>query len=277
MPDPKPLPAPADAPALYLDLLKRCLLGSPYAASEGMPWPASFPLRRLWSMLLPADVRLLRRVTAEQRATGNFWPTLAHTMIGQQRLDNLQFCCEDVLRNNIPGDFIETGVWRGGACILMRAILRAHGVSDRQVWVADSFEGLPRPDEKKYAADAGDRHYLIPELAVSLEQVRANFEKYGLLDEQVKFLQGWFKDTLPTAPIKQLAVARLDGDLYESTMDALVSLYPKLSRGGYLIVDDYHAVPACKKAVHDFREKHGIGEAIQEIDGVGAFWKREGM
>jgi len=80
-----------------------------------------------------------------------------------------------------------------------------------------------------------------------------NFRKYDLLDRQVRFLKGWFSETLPGCPIERLAVLRLDGDMYESTMDALKHFYPKLSAGGYLIVDDYGAAPACKTAIHEFR------------------------
>ena len=178
------------------------------------------------------------------------------------------------LTDRVAGDIIETGVWRGGACIFARAILKAHQVTDRTVWVADSFEGLPKPDAAKYPADAGDIHYLISDLAVSMEQVQANFRALNLLDDQVRFLKGWFKDTLPSAPIQKLAVARLDGDIYESTMDAITSLYPKLSVGGYLIVDDYGAVVACKKAIHDYRDAHNITEPIQPIDGEGVFWQK---
>ena len=165
-------------------------------------------------------------------------------------------------------------MWRGGSTIFMRAVLKAHGVSDRVVWVADSFEGLPRPNEAQYPQDTGDVLYSHKELAVSLEQVKANFRRYDLLDEQVRFLKGWFRDTLPDAPIKELAVLRLDGDMYESTMDALRSLYPKLAPGGYLIVDDYGAIPACRRAVTDFREAQGIHEPIETIDWTGVWWRR---
>ena len=142
-----------------------------------------------------------------------------------------------MIQNQIPGDFIETGVWRGGACILMRAVLNAYGVKDRRVWVADSFQGVPPPDLKKYPADVDSMYHTFEDLSVSFETVQRNFKKYGLLDHQVVFLKGWFKDTLPTAPMERLAVLRLDGDLYESTMIALQSLYPKLSAGGYVIID----------------------------------------
>jgi hypothetical protein len=165
-------------------------------------------------------------------------------------------------------------VWRGGACILLRAVLNAYRVTDRRVWVADSFQGLPAPDAEKYPADADADYHEFPELSVSIETVRRNFEKYGLLDDQVVFLKGWFKDTLPNAPIERLSLLRLDGDLYESTIVALNSLYDKLSPGGYVIVDDYHIVSNCKRAVGDFFKARKITSALSEIDGVGVFWQK---
>ena len=197
-----------------------------------------------------------------------------HTMVGVKALDNVQLCVEEVLTRGVPGDFIEAGVWRGGVTIFMRAILAAYGVTDRRVWVADSFEGLPPPDADQYPRDKGLTFHLVPEIAVSVEQVKAHFDRYGLLDDQVRFLKGWFRDTLPTAPIESLAVLRLDGDMYESTMDSLVHLYPKLSIGGYLIVDDYAKILQCREAVHDFRAAHGITEKILPVDWGVAYWRR---
>jgi hypothetical protein len=158
----------------------------------------------------------------------------------------------------------------------MRGILAARGVTDRRVWVADSFAGLPPPNAAKYPADARGKLYDCAELAVPLETVKATFERYGLLDDNVRFLKGWFKDTLPSAPIERLAVARLDGDMYESTIDALTNLYPKLSPGGYLIVDDYGAVRACKRAVTDYRAQYGIDDPMATIDSSGVFWQKSG-
>lgn len=208
------------------------------------------------------------------RAEGLDWPARAHTMIGLKRLRNIRDCVEDVLVRQVPGDLIETGVWRGGATILMRAVLKAHGVTDRRVWLADSFTGLPLPDPQRYPKDAGDKHHTQPQLAVSAEQVRANFRRYGLLDDQVQFLEGWFRDTLPTAPIDRLAILRLDGDMYESTIVALEHLYDKLSPGGYVIVDDYGCIASCRQAVHDFRTSHQITAPIRPIDWSGIFWQR---
>jgi O-methyltransferase len=156
----------------------------------------------------------------------------------------------------------------------MRGVLRALGDPSRSVWACDSFAGLPPPDAGRYPKDAGDPHHTFSHLAVSTEQVRANFARYGLLDEQVKLLPGWFRDTLPSAPIERIAVLRLDGDMYESTTVALESLYPRLSPGGYLIVDDYGAVPGCRAAVEDYRREHGVDEAVHAIDWTGVYWRR---
>lgn len=156
----------------------------------------------------------------------------------------------------------------------MRGVLKAYGVSDRDVWVADSFEGLPPPDEEAYPADHGDRHHTHSDLAVDLETVRDNFRRYGLLDDQVKFLPGWFRDTLPTVAGMRWSLIRLDGDMYQSTYEALQWLYPSLSQGGYLIVDDYGALPAAAAAVDDYRKEHGITEAIRRVDWTGVYWRK---
>jgi O-methyltransferase len=204
---------------------------------------------------------------------GKVWPSRAHTMIGVPRLDNLRACAEAVLDDGVEGDWIETGVWRGGAVIFMRGILKAYGVTDRTVWVADSFEGLPPGDPVKYPKESPAPFHVHADLAVSLEQVQRNFARYGLLDGQVRFLKGWFRDTLPSAPIRKLAILRLDGDLYESTMDAL-TLYPRLSPGGFVIVDDYNDVKACNDAIEDFRRERGISAPLKLIEGGGGFWRK---
>jgi O-methyltransferase len=208
------------------------------------------------------------------RAEGLDWPARAHTMIGLKRLANVRECVESVLADGVPGDLIETGVWRGGTTIFMRAILKVHGVNDRTVWVADSFAGLPAPDEAPYPHDQGLTLHRFPQLAVTLERVQDHFRRYNLLDDRVRFLKGWFRDTLQDAPIDRLAVLRLDGDLYESTIQALEGLYDRLSAGGYVIVDDYNAIASCRQAVHDFRSRRGIDDPIQTIDWAGVYWRR---
>lgn len=243
---------------LYLDLIERCLTNTIYEDAY-TDWRKRGAARKF-----DATIRQL----------GRDWPSCAHTMIGCVRLRNLRELAERVLAEDIPGDFIETGVWRGGACILLRAVLKAHGVTNRRVFAADSFAGLPKPDVEDYPADSGDDHHTYEELAVSLQQVKANFAKYDLLDDQVVFLKGWFKDTLPTAPVEKLALLRLDCDMYESTIEALRHLYDKVAPGGFVIVDDYGCVPGCRRAVDDFRRDRGIADPIVDIDGWGVFWRK---
>ena len=198
---------------------------------------------------------------------------LSHTMIGEQRLDNLRFCVETVLKENISGDFIETGIWKGGACIYMRGILKAYDVRDRVVYAADSFDGVPEPSlPQDKDSKLSKRH--LPILAVTLDEVKALFQRYGLLDDQLRFLKGWFKDTLPKAPIDKLSILRLDGDLYESTMDALNPLYEKVESGGFIIVDDYGSCPPCKEAITDFRKQKKIRDPLVPIDAQSVYWRK---
>jgi O-methyltransferase len=279
-----------DAPDAYLDLLKKILTASIYDESAWVRIEAARSRRQRDFTRLDQFIKALARsvfvralhnrglILVRQRAfdpairsKGMDWPLFGYTMIGHERLDNLQFCIDDVLRRQVPGDLMETGVWRGGSTIFMRAALKVAGVSNRTVWVADSFEGLPVPKDSKDGADFSHVEYL----AVSVEQVRANFARFDLLDDQVRFLKGWFRDTLPAAPIERLAILRLDGDLYSSTMDALAALYPKVSPGGYVIVDDYGTWPECKRAVDEYIDSNNIRADIQVIDGTGIFWRVE--
>lgn len=259
----------------YLELLRKTLTFSLWDGQDRGFWrPRGVVQRTLYETLRKRGIEVVGPANETHREFGLDWPRLAHTMTGARRLESLQECVETALRESIPGDLIETGVWRGGSCILMRGILSAYQVTDRTVWVADSFAGLPAPDSVRYPADAGDSHHKRSELAVQVAEVRENFKRYGLLDEQVKFLVGWFKDTLPTAPIDRLAVLRLDGDMYESTVDALNALYPRLSDGGFCIVDDYGAVEGCRRAVENYRSEHGIHDPIIKIDLTGVFWRK---
>ena len=242
---------PAD---LYLDLLKRTLTGMVYEDP-------------------PIQIRGVPSggYQRQARELADDWPQHAPCMIGTVRLENVQQCVQRVLADGVPGDLAEAGVWRGGTTIFMRALLELHGATDRDVWVIDSFEGLPPAAADAEGWDAAMRG----PLAVPLEEVRHNFELYGFLDEHVRFLKGWFCDTLPTAPIGPLAVLRLDGDLYESQRDVLVNLYPKLSPGGFVIIDD-PGFPGCARAINECRQEHGVTDPVL-VTGAGsgvAYWRK---
>lgn len=290
------LPSTASVADRYLRMVKRSLLNDLYLELEGILHYLLL-CRRQGTEPDPEIIRDLGRHRPDilahlekARDDGNMvlWPEVdgqvydprnlsehVHTMIGRKRLDHLHDCLDTILAEGIPGDVMETGVWRGGATIFMRAHLAAHGVRDRTVWVADSFKGLPRPSVKEDVGyDLSKRH--CPILAIDEARVRALFERYDLLDDHVRFLPGWFRDSLPAAPITRLALLRLDGDLYESTMDALQALYDKVSPGGFIIVDDYGALPPCRQAVEDFRTARGIDTPLEPIDWTGAAWRKEG-
>jgi O-methyltransferase len=237
----------------YLDLLVKTLTNVIYGDSSIHPGQSGY------------DPKL--------REVGHDWPSLGHTMVGVARLTNLKDLTQRTLDQRIPGDYIETGVWRGGCCILMRAVLEANQIRDRKVYVADSFAGLPPPKPNQYPADAGDMLHAFRELAIPVDQVCANFSAYGLLDDQVVFVPGFFQDTLPSLKAGPFALIRLDGDMYESTIVALDSLYPKLSPGGFVVIDDY-ALGGCKAAVDDFRRDRGITSEINAVDWTGMWWQK---
>lgn len=245
---------------LYLDLLAKSLTGTLYEKEPDHDNP-----------------NIARFVAA---FTMHYIRGPAVTMLPRKRLQNIRRCVETVVQDGVPGDVIETGVWRGGGSIFMRGCLESYGASDRVSWVADSFEGLPEPDPSRtkehefYHGRILQKAY--DKMAASLEEVQANFQAYGLMSEQIKFLKGWFNDTLPDAPVERLAVMRLDGDYYDSTMDALTALYDKLSPGGFTIIDDYgeDLWTDCRAAVEDFRTQRGITASIEMVDGHCGFWRK---
>ena len=210
----------------------------------------------------------------KKRAVGHDWPPYAETMVGSARLANVLDSTTRAIADGVPGDFVETGVWRGGTSIFMRGVLAALGDEGRRVWVCDSFQGLP---VGSHEFDVPMRLHEAKELAVGVDDVKAAFDRYGLLDERVQFVEGWFRDTLPLLAneLESIAVLRLDGDYYESTMDALTNLAPLVAQGGFVLVDDYGGIEACAKAVDEYRAAHGILAPLHSVDWTGVWWRVE--
>lgn len=281
----------------YLELLKRSLLNELYPEMEAQllhvvlscSHRQPIDLRSFWDArrngdLLNAilevrrggDTLVLRGLDSDGRLVDQpdlrNYSEFPHTMIGRARLDHLQYCAETLLQEGIEGDFLEAGVWRGGACALLAGILEAHEDRDKHVWLADSFRGLPPP---RLRQDVGWQMSaaVLPVLAVAEKEVRSLLERYGLMSDRIRFLNGWFRDTLPSFR-SRLSLLRIDADLYESTRDALEHLYENVVDKGFVIVDDYGIIEPCRHAVDEFRQRHGIVDAMHRIDAHGVFWRR---
>lgn len=233
---------------LYFDLLKRVLINLPY---EDGRYPTGH-----------FDYNL--------RIEGMDWPLEAHTMLGVNRLDNIHECAKRVILDKIQGDFIECGAWRGGAAIFMQGIREFYN-EDRTVWVADSFNGFPVSVMEMKLSSKLQNHQKYH--TVPLNEVKDNFNRYGLLNDHVKFLEGFVNETLHKAPIDKLALIHCDVDMYPAVYCVLQHLYPKLSKGGFCIIDDYSLI-GCRQAVNDYRRRKDITEEIIPIDWTGVYWRK---
>lgn len=264
---PTPTPGEDSLRDAYLGLLKLALSDLAGAGTRTVSWSGE---RRVFSRDLTGADQL------QWRAAGRDWPLNALTMTGLRRLDDLQTCVEAVVRDGVEGDLIEAGAWRGGSSILMRATLNAHGATDKTVWVADSFQGFPVPEQDGDSADVELETEMrgLDYLAPNLEMVSEHFDRFGCRDG-VRFVPGFFEDTMAELTGPTWSLIRLDGDTYKATRLCLEALYPGLAVGGYVILDDYLFLDGCRRAVDDFRLEHGISEPIEGIDYNAARWRRE--
>jgi O-methyltransferase/8-demethyl-8-(2,3-dimethoxy-alpha-L-rhamnosyl)tetracenomycin-C 4'-O-methyltransferase len=188
------------------------------------------------------------------------------TLLSKSQLDLIEHALVTVERNKVPGDLIEAGIWRGGAVIFMRAMLDAYAVRKRRVFAADSFAGIPL--NTRATGDPVDKW--TDRWAASLEDVKGNIRRFGLLDQRIEFIIGFFEDTLGSLANERFAIARLDSDSYDSVETSLEHLYPRLSKGGFLIIDDWH-LAGCRQAVEDYRARNGIFDPVEVVDGNG-YW-----
>jgi O-methyltransferase len=268
----------------YLQLLKNTLVNLVYPEHElrlRYLEAANGTVDRLDVQRALRDIRYTDAASFEELVAGkrdgrNFRRSVtrdAHTMVGLRRLDNIEWCAAQIFAADVDGDFFEAGVCQGGASIFMRAVQVAHEQSHRRMWVADSFEGLPAPTSE---VDAGldFTEQRMPWLAASLTAVQDHFRAYDLLSDAVRFVPGWFADTLAAAPVERIALLRIDADLYASTRTVLTALYDRVAPGGFIIVDDYHAFPACRTAVDEFRAERGIADPLRRVDWTATCWQK---
>ena len=215
--------------------------------------------------------------TYEGQIDGSSWPPVTGncvplSMAGFRRAANLQSLLEDAIVRDVPGDFLEAGTWKGGLCLLAESIFDAyHQFPRRKVWLADSFRGIPKPtldiDKQEHA---GSHNYKILHLG-GVQVVQSIFKTFGYLNDNTKWVVGFFKDSFPKQIDQwrrdgtRFAVIRLDGDLYESVWDSLFYLYPFLSEGGYVIIDDYTDWLAARKATLDYIVENDLNVTIYPV------------
>jgi O-methyltransferase len=253
----------------------------------------------LWAcesaILLHLTMSLLQRFgTGRWRWAAEGFPSIArsralfnaapYTMSTPRRGRVLWELTMETLRKDVQGCLVECGVWRGGSAAIMGMASRSAG-KNRVLHLFDSFEGLPEPDEKDGASakiysggKASGSLTSIRECAATLEEVKSMFKNCTSLPEsQLRFHVGWFQHTVP-ADAKNLgpiAVLRLDGDWYESTRVCLDHLYPLLSSGGALLLDDYFAWEGCRKATDEYRSQHGISTPMTQLDADSGYWIKQ--
>ncbi len=221
--------------------------------------PANFPIE-----FDEAEKEILARVLSE-----------GLTMVSPERLWATAMACKHAIERNIPGDFVECGVWRGGNSIVAASLFKLHK-QDRRVFLFDTFEGMTDPSAEdkvicsgEDAADGLDAHR--ESLRASLEHVQRNFADFGLTGDKIVFVKGDVTKTLDervNLPEK-ISVLRLDTDWYDSTRKELEVLYPRLSIGGAIILDDYGFWAGSKQAVDEYFTKHGNRPFFQYTDAAG--------
>ncbi len=234
----------------YIDLIKRGITNYPYLGGD-----RSFE-----------DFRCVTHYDLEKGRWKIDSLARPFTLLTKSQLDLIEQAIGSLQERGVAGDFIEAGVWRGGAIILMLALLRAYGIAGRKVFAADSFSGIP----KNVRAINDPVDSWSDRWAASLDEVGGNIDRFGLLDDNVRFVPGYFSETLKHLANEKFSLVRLDSDSYDSVETSLEYLYPLLSAGGITIIDDWH-LPGCRMAVMDYRARHNIEDDVREYDG-NAYW-----
>jgi hypothetical protein len=197
-------------------------------------------------------------------------------MVTPERLLAVADAVRHVVRAGVPGDLVECGVWRGGCAMTMAFILRELGVTDRAIWLYDTFTGMTDagPEDVSLRGEAaGDVLARLaaddPRRACSLVDVRRHMAATKWPAERTRFVEGPVEQTLPAQAPDTIAVLRLDTDWYASTRHELEHLYPRLARGGVLIVDDYGHWQGSRRAVDEYFAAHGIDMLLARTDYTG--------
>jgi O-methyltransferase len=203
-----------------------------------------------------------------------------YTMTSVERMYSLYSSVKYVLDNDIRGSFVECGVWRGGSSLLIAKMLKNRSITDRSIYMYDTYEGMSEPTEDDKDFRGGDAKAQMNEQVdnkemsvwclADLEDVKKNMSISGLDPKFVHFIKGKVEDTIPSQlPEGAIALLRLDTDWYESTIHELNHLYPLVKQEGVIIIDDYGHWAGCRKAVDEYFDKIDIKPLLQRIDYTG--------
>lgn len=201
------------------------------------------------------------------------------TMTSPERLFSLYHSIHYVVKNDIAGDFVECGVWKGGSSMMIAHVLKELGVTNRKIWMYDTYEGMSEPDEidKDYSGKSAVSQLQAADKKnsnsvwcySSLDEVKNNMETTGYPMNNIKFIKGKVEDSIPNEIPQAIALLRLDTDWYASTMHELIHLYPLLKEKGVLIIDDFGHWEGAKKAVLEYFQKNSLYPLLSRIDDTG--------
>jgi O-methyltransferase len=179
-----------------------------------------------------------------------------YTQTSLERVTTLADAVEYVVAANVPGDFVECGVWRGGSSMAIALTLLGLGAGHRRLWLYDTFGEMPAPGlhDRDYAGRAvtGQETSMLGQAGLSLADVQAAMRSTGYPERQISYVPGRVEETIPGSTPSEIALLRLDTDWYESTRHELAHLYPRLASGGVLIVDDYGHYAGARQAVDEY-------------------------
>lgn len=202
-----------------------------------------------------------------------------YTMTSPERIYALISAVDYILEQNIAGDFVECGVWRGGSMLSAIMRLMEKGCTDKTLWLYDTYEGMPAPDENDYSKRSGPAKDKFEKTKISenssdwcfasLEDVQANIALAKYPADKIHFIKGKVEDTLPAQAPQTIALLRLDTDWYASTKHELEHLFPCLVSGGILIIDDYGHWEGCRKAVDEYFTGHAQKPLLVRVDYTG--------
>lgn len=264
------------------------MLGRPSAAVLGHASRNRPKMRAKLRRSLGRAVRRLRRTAKEQTPTTATWTTLPfdaqteilwervrlRTMTSIERIDALRASVEYVVKNTVPGDFVECGVWRGGSMIAIALTLQRIG-AQRRLWLYDTFSGMPPPGRDDFDFRGRSAQELMaqenPETSYiwaksSLDDVKLGLRETGYAEDAIEFVVGPVESTLPNRAPEKIALLRLDTDWFESTYCELVHLWPRLVDGGVLIIDDYGDWAGAKKAADSYFAEQKLFPLLHRVD-----------